>query len=76
MMKHDQINPAQFRPLQCPHCLGKLFEAITAGPCLVDRLDVNHFAFQPGPALRCAACMKLFDPAVAAGQKPQEIAGG
>jgi hypothetical protein len=72
-VKPEQINPAQFRALQCPHCLGRLFEPIMLGPVLVDRLDVKHFAFNPGQGLRCAGCLKLFDPAVAAGLKDQEI---
>lgn len=70
------LDPAQCRVLQCPHCLGKLFQPITVGPCLQDRLDPKRFGFTPGPGLVCVGCWKLFDPAVAGGLTNQEISTG
>lgn len=69
----NDVNPAQYKVLQCGKCLGTIFLPFQGTPCLQDRLDPKTFAMQPRPVLVCAGCWSLFDPEVAGGIGNQEI---
>jgi hypothetical protein len=72
-MKPNQLSPEQLRPLECPHCLGRIFVPFNVVLFSVDRLDPKNLVGTPGLSHFCGGCWKLFDPQVAAGLKPQEI---